>query len=97
MSFEQPKEESPRERTVEELRLHNSIQIELMKRWAVRRGLSDHDAAIEWTEGKHFSGNFSEIVKEHPGLYGEYKEDPEGTLGKIEDVLYSGEELKNAA
>ncbi|HEY4498703.1 MAG TPA: hypothetical protein VJH94_01425 [Candidatus Paceibacterota bacterium] len=72
------------------------MQIDLMKRWAKRRGLSNHNAAAEWTEGKHFSGNFSEIVRTRPELYEEYKQNPEATLIKIEAELYGGEKLKEA-
>ncbi|OHA25961.1 MAG: hypothetical protein A3C06_01920 [Candidatus Taylorbacteria bacterium RIFCSPHIGHO2_02_FULL_46_13] len=97
MNLEQPKEEFFHERTTEELRLHNLIQVELMKRYARMQRLSNHDAALEWTDKRHFSKTFSDIVKEHPELYEQYSKDPEATLSKIEAILYGSESLEQAA
>ena len=83
--------------------LHNFMQVELVKRWAVKLGLPKDDkkalnkAATDWTEEHHFSQTFSDLLFEHPEYYDEYKNNPEETLLKIEKALYGEEELKEAA
>ena len=96
MSFEQPPQQN-RENNPEIRRLHSIIQVELMKRWAKKRGLDNHAAAEEWTSSRHFSGTFSELADAEPDIYSRYQADNESTLKYIEAKLYGEEGLEKMA
>lgn len=98
MTIEQRQQTPSVERTEEQRKLHNLIQIDLIKRWAKKRGLDDDTAAMEWTGGRHFSKPFSDLVKSRPEWYEEYKDEKHRAqvLARIETELY-GENWTQAA
>ncbi len=79
--------EAPEEHilTSDELRLRNSIQRELMKRYIASSGLDRETASVQWIDKN--SKTFAEVLAMRPDLSLVFESDPETALNEFERIL----------
>lgn len=84
-SFEQPSEIKSGN---EWLRLHNKMQIALVKKYF---GFEPENEQLNKWFGK-YSAAFRKLVQEHPELLDKFGNNPEAAITRAEEILYGAEQ-----